>query len=476
MLARIWIVFMIALTARSAVASEFQQAYAPIVVGGITIFIPIEVKPNNVAYLSIKPDSAGTKLAWTPSDTASYYKVQYLKDGNWVSLSERHGATHFQVPANIAGPYRVLACHQYGCSAGTPTNRTLTQDLVIKALYSDNPQTDDRKRVVVGWQVDGASSVTLSRFENGVHRYSQTGLNPSQGSIASIIGGLAQFRLTAYGFDGTSVSRTLQVATKPVNPTLKLGNKGQYAQPFYHSELDIIEKTILEHNDSIYFATHDGQILRYAPKVGSAQPEWQQSWSIKLRGVVNNAPVVDGEYLLYSISMRDNTGMACKTRLIDGAQHSCTSEKNSNLIASPVVVKETPKSAGVFSAFSSFTSSQADVQAGVYVFHRNGTVEVLDPNNLKNVLRTFTLKGVINESVLTTPAVIVDQGNNNQQQFVIQDGKDVIGVNVPSSNTPARSSSMVQAVGRWFSDEPSTDVQKAQSNIQVLEVVWREKL
>ncbi|KZN33634.1 hypothetical protein N474_19335 [Pseudoalteromonas luteoviolacea CPMOR-2] len=486
---RIWGIC-IALLSMTANAS-FEQAYAPINVGSITIFIPIELLPEKASYLSLNTDSGQTRLAWSPVSDADYYQIQHFENGQWVSISDQYTSTHYSTQS-ITGPFRVRACHRYGCADWQSNIRNVQDPLNIQAFYSDSARSDDAGRINIGWSVLGASSVTLTQKVAGSVVSVKQGLNPTQGVTTPYISGLTEFTLSAHGFGGQVIHKNLSVTSKPKFPIQLQGQKGGFKQPLYESSLDIVEKSIVEYDDNLFFATHDGLLMFYqGVRRSDGEVTWRHGWNMQLEGIINNAPVVDGDFLYFTESYFDNTGQACRVRWLDASAKVCSDKTNNNLLASPVMVKPAPEVnlgfvASVQRFAKSFTSSaqqQDDVQTGLYVFHRDGTIDVLDPHNNLKLKRQFSLKNSINQTqgIVTTPSLIMNQDIAlYKPQFVIQQADELMGVDVPAVVKEPELSTM-ETISQWFRMSPSAEVSAAGSapsnapqGPEELKVVWRD--
>ncbi|TMP26414.1 hypothetical protein CWB99_19110 [Pseudoalteromonas rubra] len=448
---------------------EFKQAYAPIIVGKITTFIPIERAPDAPIYVSVQPSDSGDKLVWSAVDSAKFYFIEQYINGKWEMVNANYQGTQYTLPKSASGVYRVTACDEYGCAAAKQQNRVVSEPFAVKAFYSDRSQVDMFGQAKVSWQISGAATVSVSRVENGRTVQTWPVVNPNQGALVSRVDGLAHFTLTAHGFDGRKVVRKLSIATLPDNPIQLNGVKGEYHQPLFLSGLDVVERSIVEHGDNIYFSTHDGVLRRFSVKKQNGKIiDWKPEWAHStLGGVVNSAPVIDGGTLLYTISRRNNTGLMCRSRLSDGRILMCSGVKNSSLIASPVIVNS-QQSIGL-RAVSDFFTSSTQVQGGIYIFHRDGLIQVLDPIDLTTVLREYRIGGV-ETGFVSTPSLVT----GDQHQFIMQSQNEVFGVDVPTQIVPSTISNTVDQV---FGSKPSqTQTGETNAQTQTLPVVWRKKL
>lgn len=455
-----------------SMASEFKQAYAPIKIGPRVIMIPIERTPDAPSYVSVKPDSAGDKLVWTAARLAKYYRIEQYVDGQWVMVNANVSGTQYTLPVTASGIYRVTACDEYGCAVAKQQNRVVSESLSVKAFYSNRSQVDDYGWVEVNWQVSGAATVSITQTTQGRTAGSWNAANPTQGTIKSHLDSMSSFTLTAHDFDGKTTSRVLSIATLPENPVQLNGVKGNFLQPLFLSGLDVVERSVLEHEDNLYFATHGGRLHRYSvTKEAGKIIDWHGDWDIPLVGVVNSAPIIEGDKLIFTISMRNGKGKVCSAFLVDGRMHSCSEEKSSNVLASPVIINQAPSSN--LSALSTFFAESQAVQSGIYIFQRDGLIQVLDPSDMSIVLNEYRIGGVTAEFI-NTPSLIVDD-SGERQQFIMQNSEnEIFGVDVPTRTVP---STISNSMNQWFGSEPpQTQTPSTNNQIQILPVVWREKL
>ncbi|MCF6439721.1 hypothetical protein L1077_09790 [Pseudoalteromonas luteoviolacea] len=473
-----------------SVNASFEQAYTPIRVGNITIFVPIELVPDKVAYLSVNHRSNDVSLAWSKVDDAQYYQIQHSINGQWVFISENYTKTHYLAGAS-SGQFRVRACHQYDCGDWQSQIRSVQEPLNIQAFFSNSARSNESGQLSIGWSVKGASSVTLTQKVAGSVVSSKSGLHPVQGMTTTPIHGLTEFTLNVYGFDGEVIRKSLLATSKPKFPIQLQGHKGHYRQPLYESSLDIVENSIVEHDDNLFFATHDGLLFFYQGlRSSDGEVQWRHGWNIQLDGVVNNAPIVENDFLYFTESHFDNTGRVCHVRWLDGSAKVCTNTTQSNLLASPVLVRQAPEeNLGFFASakrfamsFSQSNPQPAQVQTGLYIFHRDGTIDVLDPDNNLTLIRKLSLRESISQAkgIVNTPALVMDQDVDvYQPQFIIQQANELMGVNVPAV-IEAPQPSVMESFSQWFSSSSEPVVrsemagQQTQSTPEELKVVWRE--
>ncbi|KZN51727.1 hypothetical protein N474_23945 [Pseudoalteromonas luteoviolacea CPMOR-2] len=470
--------------------AEFEQAYEPVMVFGAPVLVPVESTPEDTLYLSVQSKQDAMLVAWSPSQDADYYQLQYLEGGVWKYASEKHYLTYLTVDVS-RGPFRVRGCHKYGCAQWQADNRAVQAPLSIKAFYSNSAQADRYGRLMLGWHVEGATDVTITARKNGQVAAVNRSLAPSKGLLDAYVDQLTEYTLSATAFSGEAITKTLVVTAIPKLPVTLTGIKNNYKQPLYETGLDIVEKSITEYRDNLIFATHDGHLLFYKGTHDHNQEmQWDYGWHIELEGVVNNAPIIEGDFLYFTESYYDSTGRACRIRWQDALGKVCSNKASSSLLASPVLVNaHAENNQGFFASARqfarSFTSSttRPNIESGLYIFHEDGTVEVLDPINDLQLKRQLSIKNSIDttQGISVTPTLVMSQTYASYHpQFIIQQDKDLIGVHVPEVQSAAPEVSVFQSVSRWFSrsmsDDGSIQAVTKQQAPKELKVVWRESL
>lgn len=462
------------LAVNNVTAMEFKQAYAPIKVGKITTFIPIERAPDAPVYVSVQPDDAGDRLVWTAVGDADYYRIEQYISGKWVIVNANYQGNHYTMPSTASGVYRVTACDEYGCAEAKQQNRVTSELFSVNAFYSDRSQVDEFGQLKLGWQITGAARVSLTRYENGSAVYSWPILNPQQGTLTTKINQRSHFKLTAYDFNGQATTRALSITTMPENPIQLDGVKGQYHQPHFLSGLDVVEHSVLENEDNLFFATHDQTLYRYSVnKQAGKIVDWKPEWKLSLPGVVNDTPTLIGSELLFSVSMLNGTGQVYRARLSDGKITQRSKATNSNLLASPLFVQsKLSTSDRALRTVSGIFTPTTEVQGGIYVFHHNGLIQVLDPNNLEVVLSEYNV-GEAQVRFINTPSLITES-SGGMQQLIMQNDDELFGVNVPTLTSPSIiNNTMEQLFG---SEQTESQADNTNKQPQTLPVVWRKKL
>lgn len=245
---------------------------------------------------------------------------------------------------------------------------------------------------------------------------------------------------------------------------------GDAALLFDTENRDINHRTVVHHLDSIFFATHDNKLVKYSNQGGS----WAFDWEVALSGVVSNRPVFSDGYVYYSVSLLRERGQVCRTQINDVDQHVCSGIRNSNIIASPVLVKAAKPDSGVFSFFSTQPAKQE--LAGVYAFLRNGSIEVLDFAQHARTVARFQVPQEISMNVLTAPVAITGTSlaEHSAPQFIYREGKSVFGLQMPLVEAQQQFS----IYGLWSSlfgeDEQSEPLPLAQP--VTLDVLWKQEL
>ncbi|WP_125716547.1 hypothetical protein [Pseudoalteromonas rubra] len=413
--------------------TEFEQAYAPIQVGKITTFIPIELRPDAIVKLSSQELDGYTNLAWTPSPQADYYQIFKFDGQTWQLVASRVTTSFYRY--NGSGSFKVVACHRFGCSSSNPEDTNVSEALAINAFYAqdDNALTAG-SAVIVGWQLSGATSAVVTHTQNGgshTTRISSTSL----GRQSFTVFGDSQFTLTAYGFNGQSTSTSIQVPIAEENPFLAIGTKSDYKQPLFGLNLDIIERTVFQNEHHLIFSTHDGKLYFFRAQKDQEQPvSWQQEWAIELEGVVNSAPRLTENHLYYNETNSDNQGRTCKVRLADIDSLTCTTYEDDALLTSPVIINND----GDYSA--KFMDSLAGVNqkaTGVYAFYHSGKVKIFDQQDLTPEPQSFTLAEHIEQPVINTPTLFLNKKNIQglTELILVKDQDQVLGVAVPTASS-----------------------------------------
>ncbi|WP_010383053.1 hypothetical protein [Pseudoalteromonas rubra] len=474
------------------VFAQFEQAYAPVRVGKSTVFIPIDLKPENSAQVWSMRIEDGYKLTWSRSQDADYYEVVYrYKDtlGQIKTDTIRVNGLNYTLKpkGTVQGAIQVRACHRYGCSSLSYTRPQSESQLILQALTTEQTSASSIK---VSWRTLGATSVTLQEKIDNRVTSSTYGLSPSAGSAhVSIQNGQRKtVTIYAYGFDGNKVSRSVNLAGQFKDSTRTQGVKhDDYLQPFYQLNYSIVERSVLYTANSIYFATRDFKLYRFDKK-DKINYKQTPTWVVNTDGMVANRPVLDSDSLYYTASYTprsyvdgkhqsvEYSGQVCSLNVATTANAptpSCT-HMTTNVVASPVLVKQ---EARTFSnGFRLFSRSAADnAQFGLYVFGKDGQVKILDPRDIGLEIHSTSvpLNGM-NQGVLATPEVYLSKNSNSKNQFVIKSGNKIRGIAVPNSNEitsqyEKSARALLQSVGIEFE-------QRSAEEKQVMQVLWEKEL
>ncbi|TMP38609.1 hypothetical protein CWB98_05445 [Pseudoalteromonas rubra] len=435
--------------------TEFEQAYAPILVGGITTFIPIELTPDVVVKLSTKEAGGYTDLAWTPSPQADYYQILKFDGQTWQLVASNVVSTHYRYQGG--GSFRVVACHRYGCSIRNKANVNVSDALAINAFYiQGNAAVEVGSVVKLGWQLSGATSAAITHTQNGVINSHQVTLLDTSSHTFSVYAD-SRFTLTVKGFNGEHISTVLDVATLRANPFLQKGKQSEYKQPLFGLDLDIIERTILQNEHHLVFSTHDGALYFFRAHKESEKPiTWHQEWSINLEGVINSVPSITEGYVFYSETNEKNMGRVCKVRLKDKQSQTCSPYYEGSLLASPIVVNNDGDYSVKF--LESFAGSEKKA-SGIYAFYYDGSVRIFDQQSLTPKPQSFTLAEQLSLPLINTPTLFLNRKRIEglDEQILIKEQNHVLGVAIPTTQVVQQSQSFgVLAIGQQGLAQPMT--------------------
>ncbi|KZN32059.1 hypothetical protein N483_02665 [Pseudoalteromonas luteoviolacea NCIMB 1944] len=440
--------------ANSNFEGEFEQAYAPVFLGNVTRFTPIDLKPDAVIKLSSKAENGYTSLAWIPSPQAEYYKILKFDGSDWRVVSSNVTTSFYRYRGS--GSFRVVACHRYGCASNDIDNVDVSGELAIKAFYAEEGSVVPAGGAVrVGWQLSGATSAVITHSQYGSHT-SKSIVSLGASSQLFNIQGDSRFTLTATGFDGESVSTYVNVATLRENPFLKKGRQSQYTQPLLDLNLDIVERTILQSEHHLVFSTHDGELYFFrANKIRGKPVSWQKEWSLTLDGIINSAPKITENYLYYNETNSQSMGRVCKVRLFDKQNLTCSQYYHSALLTSPLIINND----GDYTA--KFVESLAEGGgrvSGVYAFYYNGDVRVFDQQSMLPKTQSFTLADNLTQPIISTPSLFLNKKKipGLDAQILIKEQNEVLGVAIPKSDAQQFQSFGVLAIGQQDALKPMT--------------------
>ncbi|MFP3349940.1 hypothetical protein R0K04_00835 [Pseudoalteromonas sp. SIMBA_153] len=445
--------FLICLPLIAAAEEEFKQAYAPVGISGITVFVPIDIYPESAPYLTIKETPSEYLLQWTKSSDSNYYILEQLINGKWQLISNNILTNEYRADKSGGAVFRVKGCHQYGCAHWTNVNNIISLPLQITSFSTDKIKVNQGEQVIVNWDVTGASSVNLN--VNGTDYKSLS----SSGSKSITLNDYSVFEISASGFGFSQTQHLAVVVNKPkvIEPVELSGN----LQPLMNLGLDIIERAILSESDFTYVATQDG----FLHKINNQS---QIIWSKGLNGVLANKPISSNGYLYYSVSLINGAGKICKTSM-HSADTMCENT-SSTVIASPII-NQIP---------SSIIASKNQVTTQSNYFSS-------DANN-SNSLLSVTTTGLVTEYnletlTITNQFILPDDYRNNpilsdakfskQNELLLRTAPNqVTAFFIPSSDS-GRGDGIFSSVQRFFSTS-SDDNQSTQP--QVLDIAWQKEL
>ncbi|MDK1312511.1 hypothetical protein [Pseudoalteromonas ardens] len=483
----------------SPLLNAFEQAYAPIRAGKATIFLPFELIPEKIVRLSTKRTGDVSQLAWTPVWEADYYVVEHYQGGQWKTVNDKV-LTSFTSTAQT-GPFRIKSCHRYGCSSWQQNAVTVDADLEVQAFYATSSQVEPGEVFQLHWSQSGATAISVTKSVNQYTTPALTMKSPSLRSLSQSINYVTKYTLTAYGFGGQKLQREVVVSPLAEVRTIEQALPSNYPQPLRELGLDVIERTIVEHNGSLYFATHDDKLFRYKSQViqsarGEKDITWQKEWVLNTAGVVANAPVFNDGFAYFTVSMMGEKGKACKVDINQPGTPDCSKQFDSNVIAAPMLIDKaqlnaTASSLSQSSFFSSVSDANEILMNGLYVFQRNGTIKVLDTDDLSTELKTYIMppqaKNVLTKPLLIGSVELVRAAEQSTQfakhvteavntvgsgpQLIYREGNKLLGIAFPKS-TP-QSESVTQQMSRMLGLEA---VQSTSQGSQTMQVVWEVEL
>ncbi len=334
-------------------AETFEQAYSPIAVGDITIFIPIDRQPEIRPSLAIKVTDEGYLLAWD-TDGATRFKLEYLDGTIWVSIDENITSGSYLASFDYGSDYRVSACDIYGCSDWRTVNNQIQDDVKINRFSKSVDAVGTNRKVTLSWDVDDAVDITIS--SNQGHNYS-TYIGQSRHSFS--VYKLTKFTLTATDFD-QSISQALLVAPQYDEPDFTITPiEDDYIQPLLllvksqNLQMQPVERALL--STSITDTSGKTSDLNIVPqhdnKLSRVDNDGSIVWTLVLPGMVANQPlyipVVDSNdgHLFFNLSIADGTGALCRVNT-DGSDLDCltqvpnTQDNFSSIVAAPLLVDD----------------------------------------------------------------------------------------------------------------------------------------
>ncbi|ESP90644.1 hypothetical protein N483_14005 [Pseudoalteromonas luteoviolacea NCIMB 1944] len=456
-------------------SQEFEQAYVPIGLDGITLILPIDVYPSKPVYFSVKNTSTHDFVAWSSESTADYYQVEAYINGEWRLVSNKVVGTSASFKVDSSREYRIRSCHKYGCSEWQLNNNKVSDELKINAFYTDKSTLKKGESTLLRWSVMGAATVEIRSSEG----YTFSTLNPVSGRITIRPQRSSTFYITASGFSGEK--KTLKVNVALEHGLIRHdGHKTAYTQPLYELPYDINHKTVLTDNEDIYFGTHDGKLLHYRYKKEAAGSEqWQLIWERTLNGIINNPPTLHNRELYYSVNIFGGRSQICSVKLQQLPTHNCTSIKYGEVYASPIVIDPDflPQSNLSWLQKNGITPIDSQVMRGIYVFYRDGKIEVLSQLSKSTTSRQFTLPFHPANPILNTPQLLIGAPNTASEgklQFTLIDGDRLVGLPVPVESQGNSIVERAQQMFRFSTQSVASESKAAQ--VQKLDEAWSADL
>ena len=318
----------------------FKQAYAPIDVSGITIFIPIELIPAPPTLLIIDTTATDYILEWSMVSGATRYIVEYKLAGQWVVHNSNVTGNSYTISKDLqATEFRVITCQQFGCSTGKNVDNTDDSPLQIRSFLSAKYHTQQDERVNLSWNVVGATNVQLT--SNKGLNYNNLALT---GTTSVTTDDLTTFTLIATGFSKQNQQQLSIIKAEPA-PVFTASAQSIYLQPLYDLGLQPIERSLyMGHNRRSYVATYDQKLFQVAD---TANGNWE--WVINLPGLMANKPLLlakpetSEQYLFFGLSNKhldghNSRGKVCRFN-ISSSYLACINLPN-NIIASPIIYQQ----------------------------------------------------------------------------------------------------------------------------------------
>lgn len=445
-------IVIISLSSRLVVAQQdFEQAYAPVNVSGITIFVPIELYPDTTTYLTIKETPTEYWLQWTKNSDSQYYIIEHYINGSWQLVANNITGNEYRANKSLSDKFRVKGCHQYGCAGWTSINNVNTSPLNITSFSTNKSKVTQGEQVVVSWSVEGASEVNLK--VNGTNYKAQ----PFSGSKAITAYDYSSFELSAVGFGDTKKQKTAVVVDKPqVVTEVELSG---YLQPLKSLGLDIVERAIVTSGNFTFVPTQDG----FLHKVNNSS---EIVWSKRIGGVIANKPIIDNGYLYYSVSLISGGGKICKTYM-HSAESQCKTT-GGEIIASPVIRQNgnstLPPDDQVFSISNYFPGG---FKKSLLSVSTTGLV-------IEYSLETLTVKNqfILPGDYRNNP-ILSDAKLSKQNELLLRTAPNqVTAFLIPSSGSDG-GDDIFSSVQRFFTTS-SGDTQNTEP--QVLDIAWQKEL
>ncbi|RZQ52622.1 hypothetical protein C1E23_13255 [Pseudoalteromonas phenolica] len=305
---------------------QFEQAYAPVMVGNITTFIPIEIKVPQTVLVSLKKSNSSYLLEWSPVSSADYYKVEQFVDGKWQSLALQLNSNKFTVSNLLSSEFRVTACNRYGCSETQKNNHLVDGGLTIEHFKVSSDIVRKGEAVTLSWSVKNVSQIRVESSDGKIYR----DLQPN-GRLQIRPEKFTSFNLVTSGFQQSKSMKTA-IVVEQERKEIETPYTG-YLEPLRNKGFDVISRTLLELPQGLVFSTHDEEL-------GLVNKSGDVLWLIKLEGIVANRVTYnqDKNWINFSVSKLDNTGQSCAVDIATGHIEKCN-DLQSPAIASPLLLK-----------------------------------------------------------------------------------------------------------------------------------------
>ena len=445
---RVHIFLCLFLTLSLNAEQEFEQAYAPISVSGITIFVPIELYPDETNYLSIKETAEKYLLQWTDNSNSDYYVIERKVNNSWQLVADQVSTNEYQASKSYGDEFRVRGCHQYGCSDWTNVNNISRLPLQITSFYTNRSLVNVGDDIVVSWNVLGASEVNLK-----VNNTNYIAL-PFSGSKTLTLHDYALFELSTIGFGNTATQELAVVVNQP--RVLQPVDLSGYLHPLENLGLDIIKRAILTVDNYTYVATQDG----FMHKVNDQS---QIVWSKNTNGVIANQPIISNGYLYYSVSLINGAGEICKTSILS-AETICKGTGHV-VIASPIINQVPSNSLTTNTQKSSKTSNLSDANKSLLSIDTSGVVTEYNLETLTVQNKFMLPTSYRNNSILSN--VKISQNN----ELVLRTDNQVVALVIPSASSAV--TSFFSKVQSFFTRDNMEVINK---DIEVLNIAWEKEL
>ncbi|KZN50857.1 fibronectin type III domain-containing protein [Pseudoalteromonas luteoviolacea] len=423
---------------------QFEQAYAPISVGQITIFIPVDYDIFPPKNLVVKESGSNYLIEWTGVPGANYYDIEQIINGKWVRVGSDIKALSFTVKKGHSANFRVSACNQFGCSTRPAhQNSLVVDDLEIKRFTASSYKVDQNTLTQLSWEVENASNVVIRSSEGKT--FEQLAL---RGKIHVYPSNLETFTITASGF-GQSLSDSLMVVVNIPREIIET-TLTPYIEPLRGKGFDVIERSLLPLPSGVMFSTHDERVVMVNRSADVL-------WKYEMKGVVANKGKFVPELgsVFVSVSKLDGTGEICALDVTGMKEHICKNTVHSS-ISSPVVIDLPPSSEG-----------EAPKKL-IAVVDMKGKLYLKDPRTLESMYKVVDIPPeLISEHITANIAV-----EPNSSNLILRVSPDrYVSISILEQSKGCRDlSSCTRSFMSLFSS--SSNVQEQQEPTINIEVNW----